>query len=175
MAARLAQAGIAFEQADNAFLRIADFERANQLAAELDSKAWHAKLDAYARQYCPVLTTPDLQYQWSILQAEYATDIVFRNQAPLQARFPPLLEALIQAVKPADSATFLGRKLHGNFQDELGTRFNRRWLGRRLKHHMGPVTLKLYAKFNSVLRIKTTVNRVACSTGMAAPQPAMRP
>jgi hypothetical protein len=161
LAAQLAQAGIAFEQADNAFLRIADFDRANQLAAELDIQAWHAKLDAYAGQYCPVLTTPDLHYQWSILQAEYATDIVFRSQPTLQALFPPLLEALIQAVKPADIATFLGRKLHGNFQDELGTRFNRRWLGRRLKHHMGPATIKLYDKFNIVLRIETTINRVA--------------
>ena len=161
LAAQLTQAGIAFEQADNTFLRIADLDRANQLAAAVDVKAWHAKLDAYARQYCPVLTTPDLQYQWSILQAEYATDIIFRNQATLQALFPPLLEALIQAVKPADIATFLGRKLHGNFQDELGTRFNRRWLGRRLKHHMGPVTLKLYDKFNIVLRIETTVTDVS--------------
>ena len=161
MAARLRQAGIAFEQADNAFLSIADFEQANQLAADLNIAAWHARLDAYAAEYCPVLTTPDLHYQWSIMQAEYATDIVFRRQATLQARFPYLLESLIQAVKPADIATFLGRKLQGNYQDELGTRFNKRWLGRRLKHHMGPVTIKLYDKFNSILRIETTVNRVA--------------
>jgi hypothetical protein len=161
LAAQLAQAGIAFEQADNAFLRIADFARANQLAAELDIKAWHAQLDAYASQYCPVLATLELHYQWSIMQAEYATDIVFHSQPTLQALFPSLLETLIQAVKPADIATFLGRKLHGNFQDELGTRFNRRWLGRRLKHYMGPVAIKLYDKFNIVLRIETTVNRVA--------------
>ena len=83
LAGQLTQAGIAFEQADNAFLRIADLDRANQLAAELDSQAWHAKLDAYAARDCPVLTTPDRQYQWNILQTEYATDIVFRNQATL--------------------------------------------------------------------------------------------
>ena len=83
-----------------------------------------------------------------------------RSRPTLQALFPPLLEALIQAVKPADIATFLGRKLQGNFQDELGTRFNRRWLGRRLKHHMGPATIKLHDKFNIVLRIETTINRV---------------
>ena len=161
LATRLRQAGIGFEQADNAFLYIADFERANQLAAELDIETWHAKLDAYAAAYCPVLTTPDLHYQWSIMQAEYATDIVFRRQTTLQARFPYLLESLIQAVKPADIATFLGRKLSGNYQDELGTRFNKRWLGRRLKHHMGPVAIKMYDKFNIILRIETTVNRVA--------------
>ena len=71
------------------------------------------------------------------------------------------MEALIQAVKPADIATFFGRKLHGNYQDEMGNRFNQRWLGTRIKHTMGPVSIKLYDKFNIVLRIETTVNDVA--------------
>jgi hypothetical protein len=71
------------------------------------------------------------------------------------------VETLIQAVKPADIATFLGRKLHGNYQDEMGNRFNKRWLGTRIKHTMGPVSLKLYDKFNLVLRIETTVNDVS--------------
>jgi hypothetical protein len=72
-----------------------------------------------------------------------------------------LVETLIQAVKPADVATFLGRKLHGNYQDEMGNRFNKRWLGTRIKHTMGPVSIKLYDKFNIVLRIETTVNDVS--------------
>ena len=42
------------------------------------------------------------------MQAEYATDIVFKRQSSLQAIYPHLLETLIQAVKPADIATFLG-------------------------------------------------------------------
>jgi len=95
------------------------------------------------------------------MQAEYATDLVFNRQSTLQAFYPSLLEALIQAVKPADVATFLGRKLHGNYRGEMGNRFNVRWLGRRLKHQMGPVSIKLYDKFNIVLRIETTVNDVS--------------
>jgi hypothetical protein len=79
----------------------------------------------------------------------------------LQAFYPLLLETLITAVKPADVATFLGRKLHGNYQGELGNRFNRRWLGTRIKHQMGPVSIKLYDKFSLILRIETTVNNVA--------------
>ena len=145
LAAKLQQAGIAFELADNAFLSIADFEQANQLA----------------EQYCPVVKALEVQYLWSIMQAEYATDIVFKAQPILQAFYPHLLEILIQAVKPADIATFLGRKLHSNYQDQMGNRFNKRWLGTRVKHQMGPVTLKLYDKFNIILRIETTVNDVA--------------
>jgi len=160
LAAKLNQAGLAFELADNAFLYIADFEQANQLAAELEIENLHRKLDQLAEQYCPVVNQLEVQYHWSIMQAEYATDIVFKAQPALQAIYPHLLETLIQAVKPADIATFLGRKLHGNYQDQMGNRFNKRWLGTRLKHQMGPVTIKLYDKFNIVLRIETTVNEV---------------
>jgi hypothetical protein len=95
------------------------------------------------------------------MQAEYATDLVFKQQDTLQAFYPHLLETLIQAVKPADVATFLGRKLHGNYLGEMGNRFNVRWLGSRIKHQMGPVAIKLYDKFNIVLRIEITVTNVS--------------
>lgn len=164
LATRLKEDGISFQLADNAFLSISDFDRANQLAADWDIETLHAKLDAYALQYCPVVQTLDVSYYWSIMQAEYATDVVFRSQATLQAMFPHLLEALIQAVQPADIATFLGRKLNGNYQGEMGNRYNQRWLGRRIKHQMGPVSIKLYDKFNQIMRIETTVNNVAFFT-----------
>jgi hypothetical protein len=141
LAARLRQQGIAFELCDNAFLNIADFDQANELAAQFDVEALHAKLDHLAQTYCPVVTTLHLEYSWSIMQAEYATDLVFKQQSTLQAIYPHLLETLIQAVKPADIATFLGRKLHGNYQGEMGNRFNVRLLGTRIKHQMGRVTL----------------------------------
>ena len=161
LAARLRQQGIAFELCDNAFLDIADFDQANELAAQFDVEALHAKLDHLAQTYCPVVTTLNLEYSWSIMQAEYATDLVFKQQSTLQAIYPHLLETLIQAVKPADIATFLGRKLHGNYQGEMGNRFNVRLLGTRIKHQMGQVTLKMYDKFGIILRIETTVNNVS--------------
>jgi len=161
LAAQLRQRHIEFVQQDNAFLDLADFDTANELAAHWDLKSLHAKLDQYARLYCPVVTELDLHYQWSIMQAEYATDLVFKQQATLQAIYPHLLETLIQAVKPADIATFLGRKLHGHYQGEMGNRFNVRLLGSRIKHQMGPVTIKMYDKLQIVLRIETTVNDVS--------------
>ena len=160
LAAKLKQAGIGYQLADNAFLQIDDFEQANELA-HLDSQWLHTKLDDYARLYCPVVTSLKLSYRWSISQAEYATDIVFRSQERLAAILPPLMETLVQAVKPADIATFLGRKLSDLYQGQMGNRFNKRWLGTRLKHQMGPTTIKMYDKFNLVLRIETTVNDVS--------------
>jgi hypothetical protein len=161
LASHLRRHGIDFVQQDNAFLQIDDFDQANELAAALDVTHLHAKLDQFAQCYCPVVAHLDLVYTWSLMQVEYATDLVFKEQRTLQAIYPHLLETLIQAVKPADIATFLGRKLDGRYQDEMGNRFNVRLEGRCLRHRMGPVSIKIYDKFAIVLRIETTVSDVS--------------
>lgn len=161
VAAQLRQKGVACELIDNAFVHIADYVVANQLAEQLDLAQLHAKLDAFAQRFCPVIQSLNLSYHWSIHQAEYATDLVFKRQTDLQAFYPHLVEVLIHTVKPEDIATFLGQKLHGNYRGEMGNRFNVRWLGTRIKHVMGPVSLKLYDKFGLILRIEVTVNDVS--------------
>ena len=161
LANQLKQRGIAYKMLDNAFVHIDDYAVANQLANEFDVELLHQRLDEFARQYCPVITDLKLVYYWSVMQSEYATDIVFKSRDTLQAFYPHLLETLTHAVKPADIATFLGRKLNGNYQGEMGNRFNKRWIGTRIKHQMGPVSIKMYDKFNLILRIETTVNNVA--------------
>lgn len=158
---QLKECGIACQMRDNALIHIADYAAANQLANEFAVEMLHQHLDEFARQYCPIVTALNLTYHWSIMQAEYATDLVFKQRDALQAFYPHLLESLTHAVKPADIATFLGRKLNGNYQGEMGNRFNQRWLGTRLKHQMGPVSIKMYDKFQFILRIETSVNNVS--------------
>jgi len=131
------------------------------LQRSIDVTALQKRLDHFAQLYCPVVSQLKLVYSWSLMQVEYATDLVFKAQQALQAFYPHLLETLIQAVKPADIATFLGRKLHGNYQDELGNSFQARIEGTHIRHRMGPVTLKMYDKFGIVLRIETTVADVS--------------
>jgi len=161
LASKLRAQNIQFETVDNAFAHVADYALANQLAHELDVESLRQRLDTLAQLYCPVVTELELAYQWSIMQAEYATDLIFNSQQTLQTFYPYLLETLTHAVKPADIATFLGRKLSGNYQGEMGNRFNKRWLGTRIKHQMGPVSIKMYDKFSFILRIETTVNDVS--------------
>ncbi|MDP1547444.1 MAG: hypothetical protein Q8L87_15650 [Anaerolineales bacterium] len=169
LANQLKQRDIAYKMLDNAFVHIDNYDAANQLANEFDVEILHQRLDEFAQQYCPVSTDLNastgsaqrLTYYWSIMQSEYATDLVFKSREPLQAFYPHLLETLTHAVKPADIATFLGRKLNGNSQGEMGNRFNKRWIGTRIKHQMGPVSIKMYDKFNLILRMETTVNNVA--------------
>jgi len=161
LAVQLGQAGVAFQQLDNAFSSIADFSRAQALADAFPIERLHHALDGFAARYCPVAGQFGTTYHWSIMQVEYATDIVFHRQADLHPLYDTLVRTAIHAVKADHVATFLGRKLTGNYRDELGNDFHTRIEGTRLKHHMGPVSIKLYDKQGLVLRIETTVNDVS--------------
>ena len=135
--------------------------RAQEIAEGLEARRIHERLDRFARQYCPIIEHFGLAYHWSLNQCEYATDVVFRRQADLGPIYANLTRTAIHTVKPDNIATFLGRKLHPNYQDEMGNRFNIRIEGARIKHTMGPVSLKLYDKSGLILRIETTVNDVS--------------
>jgi len=161
LAHKLAQRGIAYKLVDNAFVEIDDFAAAQQLADDLRVSFLHKALDRFAQYYCPVLKPLGVDYHWSLMQVEYATDIVFRDRQALADLYPVLIRTAIHAVKAEHVATFLGRKLTEQFQAQLGTDFTTRILGTRIKHHMGPVAIKLYDKFGVVLRIETTVNDVS--------------
>ena len=67
----------------------------------------------------------------------------------------------IHAVKAENVATFLGRKLTGQYAGELGTDYHTRIEGTRIKHHMGKVSIKMYDKHGRILRIETTANDVS--------------
>jgi len=161
LAGQLQQAGIAFQQLDNTFSSISDFSKAQALSDAFPIDRLHRALDDFAARYCPVASQFGTTYHWSVMQVEYATDIVFHRQADLHPLYDTLVRTAIHAVKADNVATFLGRKLTGNYRDELGNDFHTRIEGTRLKHHMGPVSIKLYDKQGLVLRIETTVNDVS--------------
>jgi hypothetical protein len=158
LAAALRKRGIDFTVADNAFVRLGDWERAQSLADSLRMQKLHRKLDGFASRFCPIHRDLGANYHWSVDQCEYATDIVFRKQADLGPLYEHLSRTAIHTVKPDNIATFLGKKLSPQFKGEMGNRFNVRIEGTRIKHTMGPVSLKLYDKFGLILRIETTVN-----------------
>jgi hypothetical protein len=161
LARKLQEAGIAFTQLDNTFVTLADFPRAQELADTFPVERLHRLLDRIALQFCPVVSHFETRYHWSLMQVEYATDIVFRRQQDLRPLYDTLVRTAVHAVKPEHVATFLGRKLHPLYQDELGNDFHTRIEGTRIKHHMGPVAIKMYDKQALVLRLETTVNEVS--------------
>ena len=161
LARQLSKRQIEYRILDNAFGWIADFEKAQKLADSFSVTMLHRKLDEFADRYCPVIRPFGLSYHWSLDQVEFATDVVFQRQSDWQAIYERLTRTAIHTVKPDNIATFLGRKLNGNYQDEMGNRFNTRIEGTRIQHTMGPVSIKMYDKFRLILRIETTVVNVS--------------
>jgi hypothetical protein len=160
LARRLDKRRIGFTLLDNAFIALSDFEAAQRIADRFDVKRLHRKLETYSCKLCNVVKRFRSGVHWSIMQLEYATDLVFTNRQALASLYEPLVRTVIHAVKADNVATFLGRKLHGNFNDELGNDFATRIQGTRIRHHMGPASIKMYDKHGLVLRIETTANNI---------------
>lgn len=158
LASALEKRKIDYRLMDNAFVHISDWTRAQRIADELQVERLHRRLDQFAHRFCPIHRSFGVEYHWSVDQCEYATDIVFRKQDDLQPIYENLSRTAIHTVKPDNIATFLGKKLSPQFEGEMGNRLNVRIEGTRIKHTMGPVSLKLYDKFGLILRIETTVN-----------------
>ena len=161
LAIRLKREGIDFVQEDNAFLRVADVDQAQALTDHFNPDELHRRLDRYANWLCPVLDVFGQTYHWSIRQAEYSTDLMFRSEHILV----PLYDALSrQAVLAADAervSGFLGKKITPALAQEIGSRLSTRIEGRCIKHYMGSAGVKVYDKFSRVLRVETTVNDVS--------------
>ena len=160
LARQLDAEGIAFTAVDNAFVRIADWERAQALADAFSPAALHRLLDRYAGRCCPVRDVFQQSYHWSLMQVEYATDIVFRSPATLQPLYEQLTRESVLSVKAEQIATFLGRHITPQLAQEIGNQFATRIEGSCIKHRFGKCAIKMYDKFGIILRIETTVNDV---------------
>ena len=161
LARQLDRNKIRYTQMDNTFTAMQDWAAGQALSDNWDPSQLHRKLDQFSDRYCPILKQIEESYHWSLDQAEYATDIVFRRQADLQAIYGQLIRTAIHTVKPDDIATFLGKKLNGNYQDEMGNRYNVRTEGTRVRHSMGMASIKMYDKFGQILRIETTAKDIS--------------
>ena len=161
LARQLTQEGIGFTAADNAFVRIDDWHRAQELADGFSPDLLHRVLDRYAAQCCPVLDVFGQSYHWSLMQVEYATDLVFRSAATLGPLYEQLTRESVLSVKAEQVASFLGRQITPQLAQELGSQFSTRIEGTCIKHRFGHASVKMYDKFGCVLRIETTTNDVS--------------
>jgi hypothetical protein len=161
LASRLQRNGFSYHLLDNAFVDTEDFQKAQSLSDAFSVKLLHRRLDHVAKEFCPVLRHFPSGYHWTLMQVEFATDVAFKFQRDLRPLYETIVRTAIHTVKPEQVATFLGRKLHGTYQGEIGNDFHTRIEGTRIKHHMGRVSIKMYDKQGIILRIETTVNDVS--------------
>ena len=160
LARQMARASLGFQQADNAFVALADPTRAQTLADRLLDWPWASWLQRFARQVNPwacAKRTALKPYYWTLRQGEYATDVVFRDPATLAAWYPRLLHHAIEHFGADDVLRFLGRR-PSQFTGECCTDLKRRAEGTRIKHWIDENSIKMYDKARRLLRIETTLN-----------------
>jgi hypothetical protein len=163
LARRLAKEGIGCTPCDNSFLAIDNFERAQQLADQLCRLKWRRFLDALAKRVNPLLKglLKECDYYWVVDQAEYATDVLFKDRDHLQPLYRRLLEHATLALSAEDVLSFLGKKLPASLA-AVDTDCKKRPQGFRVKHRHGGNWLKMYDKFGQVLRIEMVINQPRC-------------
>jgi hypothetical protein len=163
LARQLTKEGIGFEQRDNSFSRIDHLPRAQELLDRLQTRSWIGLLNRWARRVMPLLAPrswPRLRpYYWTLRQGEYATDLLFQNEAALQAVYPQLLDHALRHFSCRDVLRFLGRRTNRCFNGEVTTDRNDRPEGVRIKHRVEENSIKMYDKQGCILRIETTINQ----------------
>jgi hypothetical protein len=170
LARKLDALGIEYTLCDNAFVAIADCEAAQACADRFVKQNWPKLLGELAQRFNP-LVGKELRRQdsyWVTDQAEFATDVIFKDRSKLASLYPRLLEHVSNCFNSEDVLKFLGRKLNANFRGEVQTWIKKRVEGTRVVHHMKKNKLKMYDKAGIVLRIETTIND---PTEFRAPRP----
>ena len=161
LARQMTKQGIGYTMADNSFIRIDDWQRAQELADTLSPDLLHRILDGYAAQCCPVCDVFGQSYHWSLMQVEYATDLAFRSTTTLGPLYEQLVRQSVLSVKAEQVASFLGRQITSQLAQEVGSQFSTRIEGTCIKHRLGKSSIKMYDKCGIVLRIETPTNDVS--------------
>jgi hypothetical protein len=161
LARKLDHVGLPYTQVDNAFVDLADPRAAQKCADRFVKQNWPKLLHGLARQFNPLFADvlQSREYYWVVDQAEYATDVLFRDAAALASLYPRLVEHATLCLGAEDVLKFLGRKLAANFQGEVQSHRGRRVEGTRIKHAVEANRLKMYDKVGRVLRIETVINQ----------------
>lgn len=166
---QLQAAGLAYRRHDNCVTWVEDVPRAQQLLDAQWRVHWPKWLNEVRSWLHP--THPALlgklrsDYYWSLKQSEWATDVLFKQPAQLQARYARWLQHTVLNYPSAEVLRFFGRKLtasgqvNGHYADEVLSDLGRRVDGVRIKHRAGNNSIKMYDKAGGrVLRVETTIN-----------------
>lgn len=164
LAQQMEKKGLGFTLRDNAFTALENPQAAQKIADRFARVNWVKQLSKWARTVNPLLKEipglSHLNYYWVIEQAEYASDVLFASRQELRGLYPRLINHAAVSFSASDILSFLGRKLHGNFQGEVQNHFKvEREPGARVKHRMKGNWLKMYDKFGLILRVETVINQ----------------
>jgi len=163
LARQLNRDKLRYRRHDNKFLWVQDWQRAQQLLNEQLLMDWPGALNGLQQQIHPLhpahLGRMPLQYNWTVFQSEWASDIAFHRQEDLEPWFERWLREAMLTYKTNDILGFFGHapSFYRKGRTRIETNVHATFEGRRIKHWVGKNSLKLYHEAN-VLRPETTVN-----------------
>ena len=104
----------------------------------------HRRLRRYAQWLCPVADVfVQDDWHWSIRQADYSTDPMFRSREILVPLYDSISRQAVLAADAPRVAGFLGKKITPALAQEIGSRLSTRIEGRCIKHYMGAAGVKV--------------------------------
>lgn len=173
LAQQMEQAQLRYRRHKNCFTWVEDFSRAQALLDEQLKTEWEPLLSNLLTITHPLF--PELcrnypmSYYWSCPESEWAMDIVFRKAEDLRRLYPRLVQLGITAFSSVDVLRFFGKRATtegaslGRSEVPISSDIKVRSIGTRLKHRLGPNSLKIYDKaydeLGAVLRPEVTINR----------------
>ena len=161
---QMVNAGLDYEKADNCFTWVSDLAAAQSLVKKFDPRRLHRVLEEAAAHWVSVHGRFGQSLHWTIHQAEWSTDVLFKSRRILPGLFHEIARTAAIEVGSEDIYRFMGKKLRANSKAEADTRLQTLVQGTRLKHTLGANTLKMYDKVESVLRIECTTHDVTTFT-----------
>ncbi len=174
LARQMDQAGIDYRRHDNCFTWVEQVERAQALLQEQLKTNWVKLFDPLIRQVHPLLFSEmsenyPMQYFWTCQDSEWALDLMFRNPQQLRRLVPRLLHLGVVSLSSPDVLRFMGKKVTrlgdaaGGHKLPLSTDLKVRSNGARIRHQLGPNSIKLYDKaydgLGAVLRTELTITK----------------
>jgi hypothetical protein len=174
LARQMDQGGMRYRRHDNCFTWVEDFARAQRLLDEQVKTNWVQLLDPIVQQVHPLLFSEmsvnyPMKYFWTCQDSEWATDLIFRNPDQLRRLIPRLLHLGVVSFSSPDVLRFMGKKVTrqgnaaGGLKLPLSSDLRVRSHGARVKHRLGPNSIKLYDKaydeLGAVLRTEITISQ----------------
>ncbi len=160
LARQMERQHLSYERVDNAFVSLGDAAYVQSIADSYVQLDWPALLQPLAQRVNPLLGEmfSSDAYYWTIHQAEYSTNVMFRDRLALRDLYQRLLRHATLEFGAEDVLLFLGKKLKDAFAGEVVNRYKKRWPGARVKHWIKENWIKVYDKHGSILRVETVIN-----------------
>jgi hypothetical protein len=172
LAQQLEQTGMSYRRHRNCFTWVENFERTQELMKEQLRAPWvqlftgvrtsvHPMFAEICKQY-------PMDYYWTCQDSEWAMDLIFRDAEQLRRLYPQLVQLGMTGFSSPDVLRFMGKRVRpdgttvGVHELPISSDLKVRPNGVRIKHRLGPNSIKLYDKaydeMGAVLRPEITIS-----------------